>query len=277
MMSSRLLPLAACIGLMLLGATVVSAQDDPTPRKKTKSGPGFVPGGFGGRPAPDAKLSDGKGPEHPSLEGKLAKMRAPASSGRAIQLRVYMLELMAKTGPQPEPPGPEFGNLLGAADTLPAKLREAQRRGQIASLKQIDLAAVDGHSASSRLRDSRPYSLSLGGGRAAPGFGGGTQQSISYREMGTVVQVLPTLDAEGSVLVELTIEESRPLPSSAPPPAEGANFPRPEFATVQVETQVRVRSGQVALVQGTLSDSSPAPVHSLILLTATAEKADAPK
>jgi hypothetical protein len=92
------------------------------------------------------------------------------------------------------------------------------------------------------------------GGPAAGGFGGGTTtRSISYRNVGTSVQVKPEVDIDGHVTLELHLEDSgmRAAGSDDRGEDQGSAGSAAEFTLFNLDSHLKVRSGQVVLAEST--------------------------
>ena len=102
-------------------------------------------------------------------------------------------------------------------------------------------------------------------------------RSISYREVGTSVQVKADLGADGPVSLELRVEDShmRPAEETVAAGAEdkGASVPATEVITSTLETRLRVRPGHMVIAQGTKSMSKSGQVQTIILVTVSTDEA----
>jgi hypothetical protein len=113
----------------------------------------------------------------------------------------------------------------------------------------------------------------FGGG---PGGGGIMTQSITYRNVGTSVEATPHLNADGTVLLELMVEDSQVLPAETG--ADVGNEPRrlavpaPEFVTSTFESRLKVRPGHVIQAEDTKTVSKAGQAQKVILVTASVEE-----
>jgi hypothetical protein len=180
-----------------------------------------------------------------------------------VQLRVYLLEVVRSEKDE----SPDHAGLVGAASELPAKLRDLRRRGMLTTARRINLAAADGHTALATLGENRAFTT----GAAVTG-GGFSQRSISYRDLGTTVQATPLVGPDGVVSLRLQVTDSRPA-AGLPAPAGDGGPSAAEFTNLRVESSLRVRAGEVALVHETTTQTVTGQAESIILVTATVEDA----
>jgi hypothetical protein len=175
-----------------------------------------------------------------ALEQASAVLREIDRPARTVHVEVILIELTGKAVSETGGDGKDLDGIewAGPARDVTAKIRDLQKRGFIANVQRIQLIALERHSAQAQAHESRPYTAGLalsggffgggvstpsgargaaGGRRGAPGgprgvdgaFGGGSgtaQRLISYREVGTSVQVTPEIGADGLVGLELRVE-----------------------------------------------------------------------
>jgi type II secretory pathway component GspD/PulD (secretin) len=204
------------------------------------------------------------------LGDALAVLREIDRPARAVRVEVFLIGLTGKA----DGDGKNGGRVewAGPAREVTAKVRDLQKRGWIASVQRIQLAALDGQSARTEAREGRPFTTSVALGR-----GGVASQSVSYRNIGTRVQVKPEIGADGLVGLELRLEDSRMRPAEgvtlAADKKKGANVPGTEFVTSTLETRLRVRPGRVVLAQGTASTSPSGQAQTVVLVSAATDEA----
>ena len=107
------------------------------------------------------------------------------------------------------------------------------------------------------VRDGTPASISVGndvptvGATASNPLQSGTQvTSVLYRKTGLELSVTPTINAEGSVVMQIAQQISSTVPGSS-----GVNG-APIFFTRSISTEVVAGSGQSVLLGGLISESS---------------------
>jgi hypothetical protein len=209
-----------------------------------------------------------------------------------------LLELTAKAG------GEAVGDtkpldgteLSGTAREVRAKIRDLQQKGLIASVKTVELTALERQLARSQVSESRPFVTSVvgfggggfggnrggaggpGGPGGAGGAGGGpTTRSLAYKDVGTSVQVKSDVGADGSVSLDLRVEDSRTRAAEdgvgVGTDDNGTAIPATKFVISTLETRVKVRSGHIVLAQGTKAGSKVGQAQTVILVTASTDAA----
>jgi type II secretory pathway component GspD/PulD (secretin) len=160
----------------------------------------------------------------------------------------------------------------GAADEAitPDSLMALEKAGKVQSLSRIRLATIENQRAQFQFGERVPVVT----GQTRFGGRGDPAASIAMENVGTVLEVIPSVEADGSILMQLTLEISRLLPS--PPgeaPGEAATPMPPRSVTVSSKTTVRLKPGQPAIVAGQQTSGGKEPVQTWIVLTASSEGA----
>lgn len=219
------------------------------------------------------------------LDEALAMLREIDRPARTIHMEVLFLELAS--GDANALDGIE---LTGPARDVKAKIRELQQKGLIISVKTFQITSVEGESTRSRISESRPFVTGVNvagfggggfGGRGGAGGGGPgagpMTRSISYREVGTSVQVKADIGPDGPVVVDLRIEDShmRAVEDAGAVGKEdkGPNVPATEVVTSTLDTRLRVRPGHMVIAQGTKTSSKSGQAQTVILVTAGSDEA----
>jgi hypothetical protein len=244
-----------------------------------------------------------------ALDDALAALREIDRPARTVRVEVLYLQL-AKGDDGAKPL--DVAGLTGGAGEVRAKVRELQQKGAITSVKTVELTALTGHNTRTQVSENKPFVTGVavaggfggggfGGGRGgadAPGqrpgggrggaggggFGGGrggaggiTTRSISYRNVGTTVEVRPEVGPDGQVMLELRVEDAG-MHSAEGGVAIGADdkgtaIPAAVFAVFNLETQVKVRPGQMVMAQGMKSESKAGQAQTIVLVTASTDEA----
>jgi hypothetical protein len=273
-----------------------------------KSEPGFLV-------APDPRSNSLllSGPKSVLEEARavLGEIDRPA---RTVRVEVFLIELTGKMAGESSGDGkePERIEWAGPAREVTAKIRDLQKRGSIASVQRIQLAALEGQMARTQDSESRPYTtgVAIGGGLAGGGFpgaaggafpgggrsargvpgggpagpggrggamgGGIASRNISYRNVGTSVQVTPEIGADGWVTLELRIENSSMRTAdgvSLATDEKGTNVPATGFVTSTVESRLKVRPRQVVLAGGSATSSKSGQAETVVLVGAVTDEA----
>jgi hypothetical protein len=231
-----------------------------------------------------------------ALEDAAAALRQIDRPTRTVHVEVLLLEL---TGPAPakeagaDAKGPALAELSGPARDVDARVRDLQRRGLIASVRRVRLTGLEGQVARVQLGENRPSVTGAtfagggppgrggpgagGAGGGFPGRGGMVSRSITYRNVGTLVQVTPEVGLDGLVALDLRVEDSRmrgPEGGVALGAGDnGAPVSAPGFASATLESRLRVRPGHVVVAQATSSTAKMGRAEAIILVGASTDEA----
>jgi type II secretory pathway component GspD/PulD (secretin) len=216
-----------------------------------------------------------------ALDDAVAVLRAIDRPARTIHLEVLLVALASD-----DPKALDGVDLSGATRDVMAKVRTLQQTGVIANVQAVQLTTLERQVARSKTGESRPYVtgvVGLGGGGFGPrGAGGGpgggpTSRSISYKEVGTSVQVTPEIGADGLVSLDLRVEDAHMRAAEGGVAVgtddKGTALPATEFVSSTLETRLKVRSGHVVLAQGTKTGSKSGQVQTVVLVSATTDEA----
>jgi type II secretory pathway component GspD/PulD (secretin) len=162
-----------------------------------------------------------------------------------------------------------------------AKVRDLQQKGIISSVKTVELSALTGDSARTQVSENKPFVTGVtagfgGGGRGAAGGAGPVSRSITYRTVGTSVQVKPSVSADGEVTLDLKVDDSTMRAgesgASVGSDEKGAAIPAAEFVVFTLETRVKVRPGHFVLAEGSKAASKTGQSQTIILVTASVDE-----
>jgi Flp pilus assembly secretin CpaC len=236
-----------------------------------------------------------------ALDEAIAALREIDRPARSVRVEVLFLELAAKAGGEAGQDAKplDAAELRGPARDVRAKVRDLQQKGVVSNVKTVELTALAGQSARTQVSENRPFVTGVsiaglggrggrgdaGGGDGPPGGPGGfpgggtTARSISYRNVGTSVQVRPEVGADGDVTLDLHVEDSgmRAAGGGVAVGADdkGAAVPAAEFTVFNLETRVKVRPGQVVLAEGTKTESKAGQAQTIVLASASTDEAGA--
>jgi hypothetical protein len=208
------------------------------------------------------------------LEEAVRVLREIDRPARMVHVTVFLLQAGATADPGAEK-GLEARELSGPLADVTAKVRDLQRRGVLTGVKRVELSALTGHLTHVKLMESRPFVAGVsGGGRG--GFGGQvTSQSITYREVGTLVEVKPEIGSDGVATLEVRVEDSRMQTPEGNPTLgadeKGEAVKASSFLNASLEGRVRVPLGEAVFAQGTRSSSKTGEGQVLILVAVTSE------
>lgn len=184
----------------------------------------------------------------------IVRAEEPPAAGRLVTIEAVIADLTAGAA---------------AEGITPDALAALEKTGKLQSLTRIRLATIENQRALFQSGERVPVVT----GQTRFGGRGESTASISMENAGTILEVIPSVEADGSILVQLTLEKSRLL---APPPVEAqgeAAAPSPpRSVTINSKTTVRLKPGQPAIVAGQQAGGKESP-QTWIVLTASAEAA----
>ena len=154
-----------------------------------------------------------------------------------------------------------------------ARLRLSSGDSRINILSNPILVVRDGVGANIAVGNDVP---TLGSFVSNPLQSNNSVQTIQYRQTGIGLQIKPTINSQGSVMMTITQSISNSVPGGA---GVGGS---PTFFTRNVSTEVVARSGQSVLLAGLISDtsnqsSSRVPFLSRIPIAGLAFRSDSKK
>jgi type II secretory pathway component GspD/PulD (secretin) len=161
-----------------------------------------------------------------------------------------------------------LADLSGPAADVAKRVAEMEKQGKLTIVHRLRLATVDGQAALIQLGERRPRitaSNAFGGGR-------GMTNSVSFENVGTMVNIIPHVHGEDAVTMKLTVEKSGPrLRADSPVIADspvGEKVRAESIGTLSIQTVVRLASDKTAVVAGLTN----ADERYLVLVTAKVTK-----
>jgi general secretion pathway protein D len=127
---------------------------------------------------------------------------------------------------------------LGGAD-IEATLRAAAGRGDVSIMSRPVVITANNEEAEIVVGSQRPF---VQVSRALPTDGAVRDQVVQYKEVGTKLNVRPTISADGLVQLDVAQEVSNATAETA--------FNAPVISTRSVQTQLLVRDGQTVVLGG---------------------------
>ena len=150
-------------------------------------------------------------------------------------------------------------DLSGEADKVAQLVATLEKQGKLSVVQRFRLTTVDEQVASAQLGENRPQvtGVSTVGGRGG-GFGGaanpGMMSSISYRSIGTMLRVTPSVRGGDTVVLDVQFEHSGvATPPNAPVLAEppmGDKIRAESTTTLMLHSALRIANGQTAVLAG---------------------------
>jgi len=128
-----------------------------------------------------------------------------------------------------------------------ASIQAAANDSQLNVLSSPRIVASDGKEARIEIGDEVPVST---GTTVNPTTSGNvTTSSVTYRTVGLILKVKPSINESGLVNLQLSQEVSQVNQNSA------ANSTTPSFSTRKIETEVSIQEGKTLTIGGLLSDN----------------------
>jgi hypothetical protein len=152
-------------------------------------------------------------------------------------------------------------------DALAEKIVAWDRQGELRSVTRIPLATLDQMPATIQFGKR----VAVESGRTSPGGGRGPMVAYSIQSGGTLLQLTPALQENGTILVELTVEQSR-IPEETGNEEEGAASPNLKASTMTAKTTLRIQPGKPVFVGGQKTVNGQDTTQTWIVLTASVGK-----
>ncbi|MBI1900031.1 MAG: hypothetical protein HYS13_02805 [Planctomycetia bacterium] len=160
-------------------------------------------------------------------------------AGRAVEIEVVIAD--ATGGPKPE----AAGTALSAE-----QIRDLEKQGKLDAMARVRVSTIEKRPGSVQFGESVPVATSRTVGR---GFGGGEAQAAvnySMQNVGTIVEAIPEVQADGSVVVQLQVERTRlEAASSGDGEAAARNVVPPRSLTMSVRTSVHIPAGKTVVIE----------------------------
>ena len=161
----------------------------------------------------------------------------------------------------------DVGPAAGEGEITAASILELEKQGKLDSATRIRLSLIENVSGSVQFGEMVPIITAAAQQEGFPGGRGGGA-AFSRQNLGTMVQATARVEADGTVVVELTAEHSRLVtPKQADDPA--VSEPQ-KIVQTTLRTTVRVASGKPVIVGGQQSIAGKESASTYVVLTATA-------
>jgi type II secretory pathway component GspD/PulD (secretin) len=200
----------------------------------------------------------------PAVFGEVLKLldqldRQPQS------VAVEVMELPAKKGDD-KGKEPDEKDFSGTTDEVVKRLEALLRNGQVASFRRVQLTTLQGQPASLMLGENKPYVVGVM--VTAKGI---ASKQLTYRNLGTQVKVTPQVAGDGSILLDLNLQDSRSRDSATATVGKdeaGKPIPAAEFIVTSLTGKIRVASGKVVLAKDAKVTSKEGQGEMLIVVGA---------
>jgi hypothetical protein len=162
----------------------------------------------------------------------------------AVAVEVFVVELPANKADE-KAKSLDLKHLSGGIDDVAARVRAMMHNSELAGVKHIQLAALEGQRNSLMLGENRPFKMGV---------------STAYRQVGTEVKVTPQVAADGFVTLDLKMMDSRARSS--------ADTGLPVFIMTSLSGKIRVASGHAVLAKDAKVISKEGQGETLIVVGA---------
>ena len=208
-----------------------------------------------------------------------AVVDAPLTDSPQSQVELTVWELTFSNAPK-EAEADSKSDAASAAPSLPtefASLKEVrefikglQDSGRLQSLREVRLLALDGQASRLQLGADRPQIVGANLTQM------GRTNTIQYRSIGTLIEIVPRIDKERQILLQLDYNASNMAKAEDVPLFEakegkdGTSRYASNIVTRQLKTATKLKNGGAAIVQAdstsVLADKSTAGETVLIIL-----------
>jgi hypothetical protein len=143
-------------------------------------------------------------------------------------------------------------NFSGSIDYVAERLDTMMKQGRVAGFKRIQLRTLEGQLGSLMLGENKPFAMG---------------NNTIYRNVGTQVRVTPLITADGSVTLDLNVQDSRGGDSATMPGTA-------EFILTSLTGKISVAPGKAALAKDTKVTSREGEGETLIVVGARVAEAE---
>jgi type II secretory pathway component GspD/PulD (secretin) len=143
----------------------------------------------------------------------------------SVAVEVFVIELPAKKADD-KGNRPDARDFSGTIDDVAGRLDAMMKNGQVAGVKRIQLSALEAQTGALMLGENKPFATGA--------------NTITYRNVGTQVKVTPLVKADGLVLLDLNVQDSRARDSTTVPG-------HPEFILTSLTDRISVGPGKAVL------------------------------
>jgi type II secretory pathway component GspD/PulD (secretin) len=192
-------------------------------------------------------------------------------------VEIFIAEVAQKKGEGDKPaPAEEVDekDFTGTLADVEAKVDALQKKGALASLKRIQLTAVEGLPVSMMLGENRPFVA--GTNMTATGH---VSRAITYRNAGIKVDATVHISPDKTVTVDLKLEDAHPYtPENGIPigtDENGKPIQATEFAVTSLSGKLEIPSGQAQAAQDVKTVAKSDRTHTVIIVGARVQAPDA--
>jgi type II secretory pathway component GspD/PulD (secretin) len=197
----------------------------------------------------------------------------PAQAGKCVSIEVVLADAVG-------PVLPAASNAAAPAEITAERIQELEREGKLDSLARVRFATLEHCPGMVQFGERVPVvTQQFSGPRSPDGGGGGGTTSYSMENVGTKVQVMPRVEQDGAIVLELQVERSRLV--GRPGGAETQNrdasaFVPHKIVTVMAESTIRIVAGKTVAIEARESSAKEKTMESRqTWILATAKVLDA--
>ena len=170
----------------------------------------------------------------------------------SVVVEVLVIELPPKKADDKDK-GLDEKDFGGAIDDVAERLDTMVTNGQVAGFKRIQLRTLEGQLGSLMLNENKPFLLGM---------------TTTYRNVGTQVKVTPQVMADGSVTLDLNVQDGRARDSAT---VVGLV----DFINTMLSGKISVASGKAVLAKDAKSTSKEGEGEMLIVVGARVAESEA--
>jgi type II secretory pathway component GspD/PulD (secretin) len=191
-----------------------------------------------------------------------------------VALDVLLVDLPApKKGAEPKEI--DTKELAGKLEDVQARLSALQKKGEVAGVRRFRLMTAENTTAKAQITENRPFVT--GSHVTATGI---VSNTITYRETGTTVSILPQVPSGDAITLEVDLKDSHlNVPEDGVvlgPGEKGGKAIAAEFVNTTLNTRLTVPPGQVVVARGVQTDKGPQG-RTLVLVSASLSAGAKPK
>jgi type II secretory pathway component GspD/PulD (secretin) len=146
---------------------------------------------------------------------------------RSVAVEVFVIELPMKKGDD-KGNRPDARDFSGTIDDVAGRLDAMMKNGQVTGVKRLQFTTLEGQAGSLWQDENKPFATSA--------------TTTSYRNLGTHIKVTPQITADGSITLDLNVQDSRDRDSADQPG-------KPEFILTSLAGKISVAPGKAALAK----------------------------
>jgi type II secretory pathway component GspD/PulD (secretin) len=173
-----------------------------------------------------------------------------------------------------EPKEIDTKELTGRIDDVVGKLQALQKKGEISGIRRFEMMTLESTTGKIGITESRPFVV----GSTVTGMGQ-VRHTITYRDLGTTMSVVPLLGPGDTVLLDVDVKDSHVnIPEdgiAVGPNDKGGENKAAEFINLTLNTKLTIPSGQTVLARMMQTDMKGPQARTLALVSARIVEAGA--